>query len=163
MKDGTDPQCPVCGTYEETIYNIISGCLQLAKTEYIHWHDKSAADLHWKICREHNIKKADKWYEHQPKIITENNEITIRCAHPGQQRDNSKKARYHYQLQDKKVMHPHRHSHTIWTQHLSQDNRKAVKVQRPANCNQQDAGNKNHSMPEIHWKYPWNNNIQESR
>ena len=77
IKDGTDPQCRICGRYEETIDHIISGCPKLAKTEYIHRHNKTAAYLHWKICREYNIKTADKWYEHQPNTVTENDEITI--------------------------------------------------------------------------------------
>ena len=77
IKDGTDPQCRICGRYEETIDHIISGCPELAKTEYIHQHNKAAAYLHWKICREYNIKTADKWYEHQPNTVTENDKITI--------------------------------------------------------------------------------------
>ena len=35
IKDGTDPQCRLCGKYEETIDHIVSGCPELAKTEYI--------------------------------------------------------------------------------------------------------------------------------
>ena len=77
IKDGTDPHCRICGRYEETIDHIISGCPELAKTEYIQRHDKAAAYLHWKICREYKIKTADKWYEHQPNTVTENDEITI--------------------------------------------------------------------------------------
>ena len=77
MKDGTDPQCRICGKYEETINHIISGCPELAKTEYIHRHDKAASYLHWEICKEYKIKTAEKWYEHQPKTITENGEVTI--------------------------------------------------------------------------------------
>ena len=77
MKDGTDPQCRICGKYEETINHIISGCPELAKTEYIHRHDKAASYLHWEICKEYKIKTAEKWYEHQPKTITENGKVTI--------------------------------------------------------------------------------------
>ena len=46
MKDGTDPQCRICGKYEETINHIISGCPELAKTEYIHRHNKASSYLH---------------------------------------------------------------------------------------------------------------------
>ncbi len=65
-KDGTDPQCRICGKYEESIDHIVSGCPELAKTEYIQRHNKAAAYLHWTICGEYKIKTADKWYEHQP-------------------------------------------------------------------------------------------------
>ena len=77
IKDGTDPQCRICGKHEESIDHIISGCSELAKTEYIQRHNKAAAYLHWKICREYKIKTADKWYEHQPGTVTGNDEITI--------------------------------------------------------------------------------------
>ena len=35
IKDGTDPMCRICNRYEETIDYIVSGCPELAKTEYI--------------------------------------------------------------------------------------------------------------------------------
>ena len=77
IKDGTDPQCRICGKYEETIDHIISGCPELAKTEYIHRHDKTATYVHWKICKEYNIRVSEKWYKHQPNTVTENDEIVI--------------------------------------------------------------------------------------
>ena len=77
IKDGADPTCRICGQFEETINHIISGCPQLAKSEYINRHDKAATYIHWKICKAYNIKTADKWYEHEPPTVTENNDITI--------------------------------------------------------------------------------------
>ena len=77
IKDGTDPLCRICGQFEETINHIVSGCPQLAKSEYINRHDKAGTYLHWKICRANNIKTTDKWYEHEPPTVTENNDITI--------------------------------------------------------------------------------------
>ena len=77
IKDGTDPQCRLCGKYEETIDHIVSGCPVLAKTEYIERHNKAAAYLHWKICRKYDIETTTKWYEHQPKTVTDNNDVTI--------------------------------------------------------------------------------------
>lgn len=35
IKDSTDPMCRICNIYEETIDHIVSGCSELAKTEYI--------------------------------------------------------------------------------------------------------------------------------
>ena len=35
IKHGTDPMYRICNKYEETIDHIVSGCPELAKTEYI--------------------------------------------------------------------------------------------------------------------------------
>ncbi len=77
VKVRTDPQCRICKKYEETIDHIISGCPELVKTEYIHGHNKAAAYLHWKTCRSYKIRTTEKWYEHQPKTVTEKNDVTI--------------------------------------------------------------------------------------
>ena len=77
IKDGTNPHCRICGKYEETINHIVSRCPELAKTEYIHRHNKVAAYLHWKICRYYNIETTDKWYDHEPKTVTESDEVTF--------------------------------------------------------------------------------------
>ena len=77
IKDGTDPHCRLCNKSQETIDHIISGCPELAKTEYIHRHNKVATHLHWNICREYNVDTVDKWYEHEPKTVVERDNITI--------------------------------------------------------------------------------------
>ncbi len=77
IKDGTDPQCRICGKYEETIDHIISGCPELAKTEYIHRHNKVAAYIHWKLLGVYNINKSEKWYNHEPQTVTESDDVTI--------------------------------------------------------------------------------------
>ena len=77
IKAGTDPLCKVCGQYDETIDHILSGCPELAKAEYIYRHNKVAKYIHWKICKFYNIETNEKWYEHQPCIVTEGKEVTI--------------------------------------------------------------------------------------
>ena len=42
LNDGTDPMCRIRGQYQETIDHIVAGCPELAKTEYLHRHDKAA-------------------------------------------------------------------------------------------------------------------------
>ncbi len=79
---------------------IVSGCSELAKTEYIQRRNKAAAYLHWKICREYKTKTADKWYENQPDTVTETNEITILWDIP-------------IHTDREKAMYPHRYGHTI--------------------------------------------------
>ena len=79
IKDGTDPMCRICNRYEETIDHIVSGCPELAKTEYIQRHNKAAAyiHVHWKTCQHYNIQVSDKWYEREPGTVTENEKATI--------------------------------------------------------------------------------------
>ena len=77
IKDGTNPLCRLCNKYDESIDHILAGCPELAKTEYIKRHNNAAAYMHWKILQYYNIKTADKWCEHQPETVTENETVTI--------------------------------------------------------------------------------------
>ena len=77
IKDGTSPLCRMCNKYDVTIDHIVSGCPELAKTEYIHQHDKAAAYIHWKVCHNYNIKTSEKWYDHELETVTENEDVTI--------------------------------------------------------------------------------------
>ena len=42
--------------FDETIDHLVSGSPELAKTEYFHHHNKTAAHMHWKICKEFGIE-----------------------------------------------------------------------------------------------------------
>lgn len=77
IKNGNDPYCRICGRFQETVDHIISGCPELAKTEYLQRHNKVAAYIHWNICKSKNIQVTDKWYEHTPETITDNGDTTI--------------------------------------------------------------------------------------
>ena len=55
----------------------MSSCPELAKTEYIQRHNKATAYIHFKAFRHYNILVLDKWYEHEPAMVTENEEATI--------------------------------------------------------------------------------------
>ena len=76
-KPDVDLKCRLCGRFDETIDHLVSGCPGLAKSEYIHRHNKAAAHIHWKICKEFGIELKDRWYEHEPTTVTEKNNITI--------------------------------------------------------------------------------------
>ena len=77
IKNGTDLNCQICGRFQETVDYITSGCPELAKTEYVHRHNKVAAYVHWNICRNFDINVPDKWYKHQPEPVTEHQKATI--------------------------------------------------------------------------------------
>lgn len=55
----------------------MSGCLVLAKNEYIHWHDDDCRIVPHKICKEYKIDVADRWYEHDSPAVTVKEGITI--------------------------------------------------------------------------------------
>ena len=46
IKDGTSPHCRLCNRYDESIDHSLSGCPELAKTEYIKRHNNAAAYMH---------------------------------------------------------------------------------------------------------------------
>ena len=77
LKIHNDPMCRICGKFEETIDHIVSGCPELAKTEYIARHDKVAAYIHWEICKKYGLETPSQWYKHQPCVVAENEDITI--------------------------------------------------------------------------------------
>ena len=92
LNDGSDPMCRICGQYQETIDHIVAGCPELAKTEYLHRHDKAASYLHWNRCKELNINVEEKWYEHEPQTVTERDNITSLWDMPIQTADREIKA-----------------------------------------------------------------------
>ena len=77
VKDGTSPLCRICHKHEEPVDHIISGCAELAKTDYLKRHSKAAAYIHWKACQHYGVEVSVRWYEHKPETVTENEEVTI--------------------------------------------------------------------------------------
>ena len=69
VKDDTSPLYRIC--------HIISGCPELAKTDYLEKHNKAAAYIHCKACQHYSIEVPQRWYEHKPETVTENEEVTI--------------------------------------------------------------------------------------
>ena len=102
LKDGTDPMCRICGQFQETVDHLVSGCPELAKTEYTQRHNKAAAYLHWTICKHYDIKVQDKYYEHEPATVTENQAATILWDMPIQTDKEIKANRPDIVVRDKK-------------------------------------------------------------
>ena len=104
LKDGTHPLCRICGQFQETIDHIVAGCPEMAKTEYLHRHNKAATYLHWNICKEFNINTKSKWYEHEPQTVSEKDDITIMWDMP-MQRDRKIKANRPSRTKKKKAVY----------------------------------------------------------
>ena len=71
------PMCRKCEQKIETINHIISECPALAQNEYKKRHDTVAKALHWQICKEYNMPYSERWYEHIPEKVVENDRAKI--------------------------------------------------------------------------------------
>ena len=75
-------QSPFCRMYDkksETISHIVSECEKVAQKEYKRRHDNVARIVHWKLCGKYNLKRSEKWYEHAPEGVVENEDVKILC------------------------------------------------------------------------------------
>lgn len=77
IKDGSDPLCRLCHQFEETIDHLTSGCPVLAKTEYLHRHNRIGTYIHWLLCRHYGIETTERWYDHEPKTTTNSENATL--------------------------------------------------------------------------------------
>lgn len=69
--------CRLCGKSGESVQHIVSGCEKLAQREYKRRHDNVARKVHWDLCRKHGLEHHEKWYEHSPEGVVENDEVKI--------------------------------------------------------------------------------------
>ena len=76
-KTTESPLYRMCDKKKETISHIVSECETLAQKEYTRRHNNVARTLHWKLCGKYNLKKSEKWYEHVPEGVVENEEVKI--------------------------------------------------------------------------------------
>ena len=67
----------MCRTVDESIDHIVSGCSKLALKEYKRRHDNLGKIVHWKLARKCNFEAGDKWYEHEPESVLENEDYKI--------------------------------------------------------------------------------------
>ena len=67
----------MCRKVDESIDHIVSGCSKLAKKEYKRRHDNLGKIVHWKLARKCNFEAGDKWYEHEPQSVLENEDYKI--------------------------------------------------------------------------------------
>ena len=62
----------MCRKVDESIYHIVGGCSKLAQKEYRRWYDNLGKVIHWKLAKKCNFEAGDKWYEHKPESVLEN-------------------------------------------------------------------------------------------
>ena len=76
-KSQGDSLCRMCRKVDESIDHIVSGCSKLAPKEYKRRHDNLGKIVHWKLARKCNFEAGDKWYEHEPASVLENEDYKI--------------------------------------------------------------------------------------
>lgn len=80
-------QCRMCGNADETINHVLSECPKLAQKEYKRRHDWVGKRVHWELARKHDFPVSEKWYEHIPEPVLENEnykilwDVTIQTDH----------------------------------------------------------------------------------
>ena len=67
----------MCGSHDETVQHILCSCPKLAQTEYKKRHDVVGRFVHWELCKEYGVECSDKWCEHSPKSIENNEEVKL--------------------------------------------------------------------------------------
>ena len=67
----------MCGNASESVTHITSACQKLAQTQYKHRHDKVGKKIHWLLSKKYDLGCTDKWYQHSPEPVAENEEVKI--------------------------------------------------------------------------------------
>ena len=70
-------QCRLCDSQAEAVEHLISGCSQLAGTQYKLQHYNVAKYIHWLLCGKYSIQKEPNWWKHKPASIMENDSVKI--------------------------------------------------------------------------------------
>ena len=78
-RDNTPEQskCRMSGEKDETVNHLISECSKMAQREYKRRHDLASRRVHWDVCEKYGIEVKDKWYQHEPGSVIENDRCKI--------------------------------------------------------------------------------------
>ncbi|XP_068754161.1 uncharacterized protein [Montipora capricornis] len=76
-KQNLSPLCRMCGEKDESMGHLVGECSKLAQTEYKHRHDNVARMIHWNIAHSYGLDVSNKWYEHKPEGVIENDHVKL--------------------------------------------------------------------------------------
>ena len=76
-RTSASPLTRMCSNKGETVSHIVSECSVLAQREYKRRHDNVARYIHWRLCEKFKLHNTDKWYEHKPEGVSENDNYKI--------------------------------------------------------------------------------------
>ena len=69
--------CRMCHAKDETVMHILCECPKLAQKEYKRRHDWVGKAIHWEMSKQRGFEVKDKWYEHDPQPVIENNQFKV--------------------------------------------------------------------------------------
>ena len=84
--------------------------------------------MHWKILKRCNIKANDKWYEHQPETVTENEKVTILWDMQVHIDKTIKANKPDIIIKDKEDVHANRYGNPLRPRYISKSGRETVQV-----------------------------------
>uniref|UniRef100_H3A107 Reverse transcriptase domain-containing protein n=1 Tax=Latimeria chalumnae TaxID=7897 RepID=H3A107_LATCH len=70
-------ECKMCHHHGKHLDHILTACPVLVPNEYLNHHNRAASYIHWHVSKNFKMEVTDKWYQHQPQPVTENQEVTI--------------------------------------------------------------------------------------
>ena len=76
-KSSDSPLCRMCCKRSESIQYIVAECEKLALRDYKRRHDNVAKKVQWDLCRKHGLQYSEKWYEHTPEGVVDNEVVKI--------------------------------------------------------------------------------------
>ena len=76
-KQNLSPLCRMCGEKDESMGHLVGECSKLAQTEYKHRHDNVARMIHRNIAHSYGLDVSNKWYEHKPEGVNENDHVQL--------------------------------------------------------------------------------------
>ena len=72
-----NPLSRIYGERGETVQHIICERKNLVQRECKRRPDTIAKLVHWKLCEKHNLEGKEKWYEHCPDRVVEDDDIEL--------------------------------------------------------------------------------------
>ena len=76
-KSKNNPFCRMCKKEDKSVMHITSGSSKLAQKEYKKRHDNLGKAIHWDLCRAKRLEHTERWYEHSPENVIENEDWKI--------------------------------------------------------------------------------------
>jgi len=77
----SNPQCQLCNNHAETVKQLISGCTQLAGTQYMVRHNNVAKYIHWLLYGKHEFQREDSWWRHSSNSVNVSWDFNIYADH----------------------------------------------------------------------------------
>ena len=66
-----------CGKTDESVSQFLSECSKIAQKEYKRRHNFKGRTIDLEVCRKYDLDTKDKWYEHEPQAVCENEHYKI--------------------------------------------------------------------------------------